>query len=90
MAQPHPDGGGREACRDSDSGASLDVGGLVGDVPALPEQLVEDLVGGADLLQEQDVGLAFGDPRVHPLAVGGADFIFRGGAVDAENLVIIA
>src|SRR5690606_32506373 len=47
--------------------------GLVGHVPALPEDVVDDVVRGADLLEEEQVRGAVGEPRVHALADGGAD-----------------
>src|SRR5699024_11931296 len=61
----------RGAGGDRDAGASLELRGLPHDGPFLAHQIGEQLLGGAHLLQRDDVGGGGGEPVAHPLAGGG-------------------
>src|SRR5699024_12416782 len=78
--QPDPDGVDLLAGEDRDPGPALLRGGRVHDVPVLAHQAVHDVVVGAHLLHEHDVGVVVVDPGLHPAPVGRAHtiYIYRG------------
>src|SRR5699024_3890209 len=57
-------------------------------VPVGVEEAVQDVIVGADLLQQDDLGLLLGDPGLHTAAEGGPDAVDVDGG-DAEHASIL-
>src|SRR5699024_3077901 len=60
---------------DRDPGAALELRGLPRDAPALAHQTGQQLLGGAHLLEGDDVGGGGGEPVAHPLPRGGTQAV---------------